>query len=57
MIRLIPKIHAADRIGEALIILIEIISDSRIDDEEKTNAAELLGRLAHTPTGSSCFDM
>ncbi len=42
---------AAEWIGQALMILFRVISDVHIDDEEKLLPTDIIGRLAHIPTG------
>jgi len=42
---------AAEWIGQALMILLRIISDVHIFEEEKLFTTDIIGRLAHIPTG------
>ncbi|CAF3714365.1 unnamed protein product [Adineta steineri] len=51
VIRLINDRTAAEWIGRALMILFRVISNKRIDDEEKILPTDIIGRLAHIPTG------
>ena len=51
VIRLINETVAAEWIGRALLILFRVIGDPRIDAEDKLLPTDIIGRLAHIPTG------
>ncbi|UJR37586.1 hypothetical protein I4U23_030284 [Adineta vaga] len=51
LIRLIDETTAAEWIGRALLILFRVIGDPRIADEDKLLPTDIIGRLAHIPTG------
>ncbi|CAF1118371.1 unnamed protein product [Adineta ricciae] len=51
VIRLINETVAAEWIGRALLILFRVIGDPRVDDEDKLLPTDIIGRLAHIPTG------
>ena len=52
-IRLISDMNVTQWIGQGLMVLFQAIADPRIDDEEKLLPTDIIGRLAHIPTGSS----
>jgi hypothetical protein len=52
-IRLILDTDVTQWIGQGLMVLFEAIANPRIDDEDKLLPTDIIGRLAHIPTGSS----
>lgn len=51
VIRLLTGVEPTEWMSRALMILYKPISDPKIDEEEKLLAIDIIGRLAHIPTG------
>ena len=51
VIRLLTGVEPTEWMSRALIILYEAIGDPKLDEEEKLLAIDIIGRLAHIPTG------
>lgn len=51
LIRLMNEASAAEWISRALLLLFRVIADPQLDDEEKLLPTDIIGRLAHIPTG------
>jgi hypothetical protein len=51
-IRLMIDTNPSTWIAQSLLVLFDVLINSKIDDDEKILATDIIGRLAHIPSGT-----